>query len=192
MTEPLDEDITQLLQLWKQGDESALEKLTPLVYQELYRLAARYMRREQVDHTLQATALVNEAYVRLIDWKNVQWQNRDHFYGVAAQVMRRILVDYARCRHYDKRGGGIRPVSLDDVTPVADNKLRLLLEIDQALDRLAALDAEKARVVELRYFGGFTVEETAQALNVSPITVMRHWSFARAWLLRELSGGGQS
>jgi RNA polymerase sigma factor (TIGR02999 family) len=192
MTEPLEKDITQLLRLWKQGDESALEKLTPLVYQELYRLASRYMRREQVDHTLQATALVNEAYVRLIDWKDVQWQNRGHFFGVAAQVMRRILVDYARCRRYDKRGGGIRPVSLDEAAPVADNRLRVLLEIDQALDRLAALDPEKARVVELRYFGGFTVDETAEALNVSPITVMRHWSFARAWLLRELSGGGRS
>ena len=188
MTEPLNHDITELLRSWKEGDETALEKLTPLVYRELHRQASRYMRREQADHTLQATALVNEAYVRLIDWHNVQWQNRAHFFGVVAQLMRRVLVDYARSRRYDKRGGGVRPLNLDDAPPVADDKLSLLVEIDEALNRLAAIDARKAQIVELRYFGGLTVEETAQALNVSTITVIRSWNFARAWLLRELAG----
>jgi RNA polymerase sigma factor (TIGR02999 family) len=188
MTESLNKDITEFLRSWNEGDESALERLTPLVYRELYRLASRYMRREQADHTLQATELVNEAYVRLIDWKNVHWQNRGHFLGVAAQLMRRILVDYARSRRYDKRGGGARPVSLDDAPPVASEKLRVLLDIDEALDRLAAIDARRAQVVELRYFGGLTVEETAEALGVSPITVIRNWNFAKAWLLRELGG----
>jgi len=163
MTEPLNHDITELLRSWKEGDETALEKLT------------------------QATALVNEAYVRLIDWHNVQWQNRAHFFGVVAQLMRRVLVDYARSRRYDKRGGGVRPLNLDEAPPVADDKLSVLVEIDEALNRLAAIDARKAQIVELRYFGGLTVEETAQALNVSTITVIRSWNFARAWLLRELA-----
>src|SRR6516225_4892937 len=188
MTEPLNHDITELLRSWKEGDETALEKLTPLVYRELHRQASRYMRREQADHTLQATALVNEAYVRLIDWHNVQWQNRAHFFGVVAQLMRRVLVDYARSRRYDKRGGGVRPLNLDEAPQVADDKLAVLVEIDEALNRLAAIDARKAQIVELRYFGGLTVEETAQALNVSTITVIRSWNFARAWLLRELAG----
>jgi len=187
MAPPADHDITEFLHSWREGDEAALEKLTPLVYRELHRLAAHYMRREKVEHTLQATALVNEAYVRLIDWKNVQWQNRGHFFGVAAQVMRRILVDYARSRCYDKRGGGARPMTLDEAPPVTDDKLAVLLEIDQALDRLAALDARRAQVVELRYFAGLSVEETAEALKVSSITVIRNWNFAKAWLLRELS-----
>ena len=187
MAPPADHDITEFLHSWREGDEAALEKLTPLVYRELHRLAAHYMRREKVEHTLQATALVNEAYVRLIDWKNVQWQNRGHFFGVAAQVMRRILVDYARSRCYNKRGGGARPMTLDEAPPVTDDKLAVLLEIDQALDRLAALDARRAQVVELRYFAGLSVEETAEALKVSPITVIRNWNFAKAWLLRELS-----
>jgi RNA polymerase sigma factor (TIGR02999 family) len=186
MTEPLGEDITRFLQLWNQGDESALEKLTPLVYRELYRLAAGYMRREQPEHTLQATALVNEAYLRLIDWKNVQWKNRGHFLGVAAQLMRRVLVDYARSRRYSKRGGGARPVSLDEASPLAHDRLRILVDVDEALNRLAAIDPRRARVVELRYFGGLTVEETAEILDVSPITVIRNWNFAKAWLLREL------
>ena len=187
MAPPADHDITEFLHSWREGDEAALEKLTPLVYRELHRLAAHYMRREKVEHTLQATALVNEAYVRLIDWKNVQWQNRGHFFGVAAQVMRRILVDYARSRCYDKRCGGARPMTLDEAPPVTDDKLAVLLEIDQALDRLAALDARRAQVVELRYFAGLSVEETAEALKVSSITVIRNWNFAKAWLLRELS-----
>src|SRR2546425_4402860 len=182
------DDITQLLRAWSEGDESALEKLTPLVYREMYRLAGHYMGGERPGHTLQATALMNEAYVRLIDWKNVQWENRGHFFGVAAQLMRRILVDYARSRCYEKRGGGARPMTLDDAPPVTDDKLAVLLEVDEALNRLAALDARRAQVVELRYFGGLSVEETAEALNTSPITVIRNWNFAKAWLLRELGG----
>jgi RNA polymerase sigma factor (TIGR02999 family) len=188
MNPPVDDGITRFLQSWQEGDDAALEKLTPIVYRELHRLAARYMHREQVDHTLQATALVNEAYVRLIDWKNVQWQNRAHFFGVAAQLMRRILVDYARTRLSDKRGAGVRVVPIDDAPPVADEKFETFLAIDQALDRLAALDARRAHIVEMRYFGGLSVEETAEVLGVSPVTVMRQWNFAKAWLLRELTG----
>ena len=183
-----DHDITEFLQSWQGGDEDALEKLAPLVYRELHRLAGRYMRGEQMDHTLQATALVNEAYVRLIDWKNVQWKNRGHFFGVAAQVMRRVLVDYARSHRYFKRGGGVRTIPLDEAPPVAIDNLSVLLEINTALDRLAAMDARRAQVVELRYFGGLSVDETAEALGISSITVIRHWNFARAWLLRELAG----
>jgi RNA polymerase sigma factor (TIGR02999 family) len=186
MTEPVGDDITRFLQLWSEGDESALEKLTPLIYRELHRLAAGYMRREQPEHTLQATALVNEAYLRLIDWKNVQWKNRSHFLGVAAQVMRRVLVDYARSRRYNKRGGGVRPISLDEALPVAQDRIGLLVDVDEALNRLAAIDPRRAKVVELRYFGGLSVEETAEVLEISPITVIRHWKFAKAWLLREL------
>ncbi len=186
MTEPVRDEITRFLRLWSEGDETALEKLTPLVYRELYRLAAGYMRREQPEHTLQATALVNEAYLRLIDWKDVQWKSRGHFLGVAAQVMRRVLVDYARSRRSDKRGGGARPVSLDEAPPLAQDRLGVLVDVDEALNRLAAIDPRRAKVVELRYFGGLSVEETAEVLNVSPITVIRHWNFAKAWLLREL------
>ena len=182
------DDLTQLLQAWNDGDEGALERLTPLVYQELYRLAGYYMGREREGHMLQATALVNEAYVRLIDWKNVRWQNRAHFFGVSAQLMRRILVDYARSQSYAKRGGGARPVTLEDAQPASDSRLTLLVEIDQALRRLAAIDSRMAQVVELRFFGGLSVEETAEALNVSPITVIRSWNFAKVWLLRELRG----
>src|SRR5262245_54760755 len=184
----LDHDITEFLHSWKAGDESALEKLTALVHRELHRLAAHYMRREQPDHTLQTTALVNEAYVRLLDWKNVQFQNRGHFFGVIAQLMRRILVDYARSRRDRKRGGGVRPITLDESQAVRDDRLMVLLEMDEGLNRLAAVDAQRARVVELRYFAGLSVEETAQVLQVAPITVMRHWNFAKAWLLRELAG----
>jgi len=186
MTEPSSGDITRFLQLWSEGDETALEKLTPLVYRELYRLAAGYMRGEQREHTLQATALVNEAYLRLIDWKNVQWTNRGHFLGVAAQVMRRVLVDYARSRRSDKRGGGARPVSLDEAPTLAQDRVGLLVDVDEALNRLAAIDPKRAKVVELRYFGGLSVEETAEVLKISPITVIRNWNFAKAWLLREL------
>jgi RNA polymerase sigma factor (TIGR02999 family) len=146
------------------------------------------MGRERPDHTLQATGLVNEVFVRLIDWQNVQWQNRSHFFGVSAQVMRRILVDYARSRLYAKRGGNARPVSLDEVPPPLDNNLTDILAVDMALDRLAALDPRTAQVVELRYFGGLSVEETAEVLKVSPITVIRNWNFAKVWLLRELYG----
>jgi RNA polymerase sigma factor (TIGR02999 family) len=182
------DDITHLLQKWSEGDEAALEKLTSVVYQELYRAAAHYMKGEKEDHTLQATALVNEAYLRLIDWKNVQWQNRAHFFSVSAQFMRRVLVDYARSRCYAKRGGGVRPVEFDEEQIAQDNRDDIILEVDVALDRLAAMDARLAQVVELRYFGGLTIEETAEALKVSPITVIRNWNFAKAWLARELKG----
>jgi RNA polymerase sigma-70 factor (ECF subfamily) len=186
----LPDDVTHLLRAWSDGDENALEKLTPIVYRELYRLAGHYMGGERPGHTLQATALVNEAYVRLIDWKNVQWQNRAHFFAVSAQLMRRILVDYARSRHYAKRGGGARPVALEDAETPRDDRLTLIIEIDLALQRLAAIDQRLAQVVELRYFGGLSNEETAEVLKVSPITVIRNWNFAKVWLLRELRGTG--
>jgi RNA polymerase sigma factor (TIGR02999 family) len=189
MLEQPPDDITNLLRSWSEGDACALDQLTPLVFRELHRLAVRYVGRERVDHTLQATGLVNEAYIRLIDWPNVEWKNRQHFFGVSAQVMRHILVDYARSRLYSKRGGGARAVSLDEAPDLSDNSsLASLLDVDRALGRLAALDPRTAQVVELRYFGGFTVEETAKIVGLSSITVIRSWNFARAWLLRELYG----
>jgi RNA polymerase sigma-70 factor, ECF subfamily len=189
MLDPSPHDITDLLRLWSEGEPGALDKLTPLVFRELHRLAIRYVGRERVDHTLQATGLVNEAYIRLIDWQNVEWKNRAHFFAVTAQVMRHILVDYARSRLYSKRGGGARSVSLDEAPNLSDNNsLASLLDVDRALGRLAALDPRTAQVIELRYFGGFTVEETAGIMGISSITVIRSWNFARAWLLRELYG----
>jgi RNA polymerase sigma factor (TIGR02999 family) len=182
------DDITQLLLLWKAGDPDALEKLTPLVYRELHRMAVRYVGRERPGHTLQATGLVNEAYVRLLDWRDAQWQNRGHFFGVSAQLMRRVLVDYARSRLYAKRGGDARAVPLDEASGVSNDGLMGLLEVNIALDRLSAIDQRAAQVVELRYFGGLSVEQTAEAMKVSPITVIRSWNLAKAWLLRELTG----
>ena len=187
MAEPSTHNITELLRSWSEGNQDALERLTPLVYRALHRLAVHYMVGEKPGHTLQATALLNEAFIRLIDWKNVQWQNRAHFFSVAAQLMRRTLVDYARSRVYAKRGGSARMVSLDEVPAVADDRLTALLDIDVALNRLAAIDPRKAMVVELRYFGGLSVEETAEVLNVAAVTVIRNWNFAKAWLLRELA-----
>jgi RNA polymerase sigma factor (TIGR02999 family) len=181
------QEITRLLVAWGDGDESALEALTPLVYEELHRLAHRHMAGERSGHTLQTSALVNEAYVRLIDWKRVRWQNRAHFFGVSAQLMRRILVDFARSRGYQKRGGGARPVQLDEAAVVSGDKGADLVALDEALRALAELDARQSRVVELRFFGGLSVEETAEILKVSPATVRRDWSIARAWLHRELS-----
>jgi RNA polymerase sigma-70 factor, ECF subfamily len=180
-------DLTHLLRSWSDGDQDALEKLTPLVYRELHRLAGRYMGGEKEGHTLQTTALVNEAYLRLIDWKNVQWQNRAHFFAVSAQLMRRILVDYARSHRYAKRGGGVRPMELDEAMVVSDENLRFVVDIDEALQRLAGSDPRSAKVVELRYFGGLSVDETAEVLKISPMTVTRDWQFARAWLTRELT-----
>jgi RNA polymerase sigma-70 factor, ECF subfamily len=190
MTDRMTTDITDLLRLWSAGEPEALDRLAPLVYRELHRLAVRYMGRERPGHTLQPTALVHEAYVRLLDWQKVNWQNRAHFFAASAQVMRRILVDYARSRLYAKRGGNARQVSLDDA-PEVTTSLTSLLDLDIALNRLAAIDDRTARVVELRYFGGLSVEETAEVLNVSSITVIRSWNFAKAWLLRELSGGSR-
>lgn len=180
-------DITRLLVAWSEGDESALADLTPLVYEELHRLAHHYMSHEREGHTLQSTALVNEAYIRLIDWKNVRWQNRAHFFAVSAQLMRRILVDFARTRGYQKRGGGLHPVPLDDAAVVATDKGADMVALDEALRSLAELDARQSKIVELRFFGGLSIEETAEVLKISAGTVRRDWSMARAWLHRELA-----
>jgi RNA polymerase sigma factor (TIGR02999 family) len=180
-------DATGLLLAWSQGDAGALDRLVPLVHQELHGLAVRYMRRERSDHTLQPTALVNEAYLRLVDVTRVQWQDRAHFLAVAAQTMRRILVDFARQRGRQKRGGGVVQVSLDDVPDGVQDIGSDLVALNDALSTLASFDARMSRVVELRFFGGLTVEETADVLDVSPETVMRDWKTAKVWLLRELS-----
>ena len=180
-------DATDLLVAWSNGDQSAFDKLVPLVYQELRLLAQRYMRRERSDHTLQATALVNEAYVRLIDVNRIRWQNRAHFFAVAAQTMRRILVEFARHRHRQKRGGDAVQVSIDDVAEIADEKGTDLVALSDALSALATFDPRMSQVVELRFFGGLSVQETAEVLKVSPETVMRDWKTAKVWLLRELS-----
>jgi RNA polymerase sigma factor (TIGR02999 family) len=177
---------TELLRAWSQGDESALDRLVPLVYEELHRLARRYMRQERPDHTLQATSLVNEAYLRLIDVNRVEWRDRAHFLAVAAQMMRRILVEFARNRQRQKRGGGAVHVNLDDVQELPDSNERDLVALSGALGGLATFDARMSQVVELRFFGGLTVAETADVLNISPETVMRDWKTAKAWLLREL------
>jgi RNA polymerase sigma-70 factor, ECF subfamily len=179
--------ITELLVAWGNGDEAALEQLTPLVYNELHRLARRYMGRERPGHTLQTSALVNEAYIRLIDWQNVRWQNRAHFLGVSAQIMRRILVDFARSREYAKRGGGARQVSLAEAAGIPGERGADLVALDEALHLLAELDDRQSRVVELRFFGGLSLEESAEVLKVSVGTVRRDWSLARAWLHRQLS-----
>jgi RNA polymerase sigma factor (TIGR02999 family) len=180
-------EVTQLLLAWNEGDESALEKLVPLVYNELRRLARRYMRRERPDHTLQTTALINEVYLQLVDVRNVHWQNRAHFFALCARLMRRILVDFARSRRYAKRGGGAQPVSLNESLVVSPQLPTDLVAVDDVLKALTEIDARKAQVVELRFFGGLTVEETAAVLKVSPETVKRDWKLAKAWLLRELS-----
>jgi RNA polymerase sigma-70 factor, ECF subfamily len=181
------EEVSGLLRAWSDGDRDALDRLTPIVYAELHRLARRYMQRERPGHSLQATALVNEAYMRLVDYKGMQWQNRAHFFAVSAQLMRRILVEHAR-RHNLKRGGNIPHVSLEDVAIVAGDRDTDLVLLDEAMNTLAKFDARKAQVVEMRFFGGLSVEETAEVLNVSSITVMRDWSTAKAWLYRELAG----
>ena len=181
-------DATELLLAWSNGDQSAFDRLVPLVHQELRVLAQRYMRRERPDHTLQATALVNEAYVRLIDVNRIQWQNRAHFLAVAAQTMRRILVEFARHRHRQKRGGGVVRVTIDDAREIAQEKGADLVALSDALSALATFDPRMSQVVELRFFGGLSVEETAGVLKVSPETVMRDWKTAKVWLLRELSG----
>jgi len=181
-------DVSQLLRAWRNGDQGALEKLTPIVYAELHRLARRYMRGERAGHSLQTTALVNEAYMRLVDYKRMQWQNRAHFFAVSAQLMRRILVDHAR-RHNLKRGGGLKRVSLENIALVDNERGEDLVALDDAMMRLAEFDSRKAQVVEMRFFGGLSVEETAEVLKISAVTVMRDWSTARAWLYRELAGG---
>lgn len=184
----MSQNITHLLKEWSDGDERALDKLTPLVYDELRRQASRYLRRERRGHTLQTTALINEAYLRLIDARDVHWQGRAHFFAIAANLMRRVLVDHARRRDAEKRGGSGLRLTLDEGLAVAKETDVDLLAIDEALDRLAKIDPQQARVVELRFFSGLTVDETAAALGVSPKTVKRDWSVARAWLRREIGG----
>ena len=179
--------VTQLLQAWGSGDEGALEQLMPLVYNELHRLAQRYMASEQTGHSLQTTALVHEVYLRLVDVQNVDWQNRAHFYALCARLMRRILIDFARSRNYQKRGGKFAHIELEEAATVSVAVGAELLAVDEALKKLVTVDARKSEVVEMRFFGGLTVEETAAALKVSPETVMRDWKLAKAWLLRELS-----
>jgi len=182
-----EKDVTHLLDAWSRGDQAALNKLMPLVYAELRRLAHHYMSQEGAGHTLQTTALVNEAYLRLVNQKQAAWQNRAQFIGIAAQLMRRVLIDDARSHASAKRGGGIRPVELDEAAALSPTQAESVLAVDEALEHLAGLDPRKARIVELRYFGGLTVDETAEVLKISSVTVMRDWSFAKAWLHRELS-----
>jgi RNA polymerase sigma-70 factor (ECF subfamily) len=179
-------DVTQLLLAWRGGDEQALDKLTPLVYAELCRLAGFYMSHERPGHTLQTTALVHETYTRLIDAPRVNWQDRNHFFAVCSTLMRRVLVDHARSRGYLKRGGGVKLVPLEEAREVGSDGLVDLLALDEALTRLAAIDPRKSQVVELRFFGGLTVDETADVLHTSPDTVMRDWQYSKTWLLREL------
>ena len=183
---PASHQITRLLVDWRNGDQRALEQLIPLVHEELRRVARRHMAHERAGHTLQATALVNEAYVRLIDIRQVNWQDRAHFFAMSSRLMRRILVDFARAKGYQKRGGDAQKVSLDEALIVSVEPAADLVALDDALTALGAFDARKAQVVEMRFFGGLSVEETAEALKVSVDTVMRDWKLAKAWLLREL------
>jgi RNA polymerase sigma-70 factor, ECF subfamily len=180
-------EVSSLLRAWSDGDRAALDRLTPIVYDELRRLARRYMRGERPGHSLQTTALVNEAYMRLIDYKRMQWQNRAHFFAVSSQLMRRILVDHAR-RHNLKRGGGVQHVSLEETAVLGGDRAADLVALDDAMDALARIDHRKVQVVEMRFFGGLSVEETAEVLRISPVTVMRDWNTAKAWLYRELTG----
>jgi len=184
---PTSPQVTQLLIAWGDGDQVAGDQLLSVVYQELHRLAHHYMKRESPGHTLQTSALVNEAFVRLVDQKNVQWQNRAHFFGIAAQMMRRILVDYARKRNYAKRGGGAQQISLDEGLTVSEGRSAEVVQVHEALEQLAEFDPRKSQIVELRFFGGLSIEETAGVLGVSPGTVMRDWTLAKAWLRREIS-----
>jgi RNA polymerase sigma factor (TIGR02999 family) len=187
MDEPKTHELTELLVAWSDGDEEALAKIAPLVHAELWRLARRYMIQERGDHLLQTSALINEAYLRLIDWKAVRWQNRAHFFGVAAQMMRRILVDFARQRpRADKQVEAVH-VSLDEALPISAEKDADLLALDEALKSLAEIDERKSQIVELRFFGGLSVDETAEVLKIAPITVIREWNKAKAWLYRELA-----
>ena len=186
---PADIDITALLVDWNNGDKSAMERLLPLVEKELHRLAHAYMRREDPNHTLQTTALINETYMRLVDQRKVQWQNRAHFFGIAAQIMRRILLNYARDQNRQKRGGKAIHVSLSHALIMPAEKDREIIALNDALNRLEAVDERKAKVVELRFFGGLTVEEVAEVLKVSTVTVLRDWAFAKAWLSREMQNG---
>jgi len=181
-------EVSRLLKAWSSGDETAFDRLLPLVYHELHRRAQRYMANERSGHTLQTTALVNEVYLRLVDFPHRNWENRTHFLAVCAQLMRRILVDFARSRNYQKRGGGARNLPLDEAFTVCNESPLQIIAVDDALANLAAVDRRKSRVVELRFFGGLDVQETAEVLKVSPETVMRDWKMAKVWLVREISG----
>lgn len=189
---PSGHEVTRLLKAWSTGDEEALAKLTPLVYRQLREIARRYMAGERDGHILQTTALVHEAYVRLVDCGRVNWQDRAHFFAVSAQLMRRILIDFARSRDYLKRGGAVPHISLEEAPSVCDEPDVNLLALDDALKALAAIDERKSKVVELKFFGGLNVEETAEVLRVSSDTVMRDWKLAKIWLLRELCSGRAS
>jgi RNA polymerase sigma factor (TIGR02999 family) len=187
---PSPNEVTRLLLAWSTGDRAALDKLVPLVHDELHRLAHHYMKQERTGHTLQTTALVNEAYVRLIDQRSVQWQNRAHFFAIAAQGMRRILVDYARARRYAKRGGEARQVTLDESAIVSRQRGAELVALDEALTDLAACDSRKSQIVELRFFGGLNIEETAEVMGLSASTVQREWRSAKAWLYQAITQQG--
>ena len=192
MTEQSPQNITQLLVAWSSGDQAALEQMIPLIYRELHQRAEAALRRERQGHLMQPTALVNEAYLRLIDCDNIQWQNRSHFFAVSAQLMRRILVDFARSRDYAKRGGGLRQISLAEAAIAPYQQSADLVALDDALNALAELDPRQSRVVELRFFGGLKLEEIAEVLNVSVSTVRRDWSLAQAWLYHELKNNESS
>lgn len=192
MTSEPQSEVTELLIAWSNGDPTALDRLMPLAYDELHRLARRYMRREPADHTLQTSALVNEAYLRLIDQRRVQWQNRAHFFAISAQLMRRILISMARARHAHKRGNDARPVSLDDALVISNERAAELVALDDALLELARLDPRRSQVVELRYFRGLSVKETAEVLKLSEETVMRDWNRAKAWLHVQLDATANS
>lgn len=190
MTTPAPDEMSQLLRDWSNGDQAALDKVIPVVYEELRRLAHHYMRKERVGHTLQTTALVNEAYMRLANYKKMRWQSRAHFFAVAAQVMRRILVENARSKNFAKRGGGVEKISLDETAIVSEGRSAEVMAVDQALCELESWDPRKGRIVELRFFGGLSIEETAEVLKVSPTTVQREWRSAKAWLYKAISEGG--
>ena len=186
MTTPPPREVTRLLLDWSGGDQAALDKLVPLVHDELRRLARHYMSRERAGHTLQTTALVNEAYLRLVEQKNASWQNRAHFFGIAARLMRQILVDYARQRQYQKRGGGARRVSLREAADFSAERAAEMVALDDALNGLAAIAPQQSRIVELRFFGGLTIEETAEVLGLSVDKIKREWSMAKTWLYHEI------
>jgi len=187
MTASSPNEVTQSLLDWSEGDKAAIDRLMPVVYDELRKLAHYHMGRERRGHTLQTSALVNEAYLRLIDQKSVQWRNRAHFFGIASQMMRRILVDHARSRQYAKRGGGAHRVTLDEALLVCEERVAEVVALDDALTSLAVIDKRKSQIVEMRFFGGLSIDETAEVLGVSPGTVMRDWTLAKAWLHREIS-----
>jgi len=189
MTTPTPEEVSQLLQDWSEGDSTALDKLLPIIYHEMHKLAHHYMKRERLGHTLQTTALVNEAYMRLADYKKMRWQGRAHFFAIAAQVMRRILVEHARERDTAKRGGGVPKLSLDEVPIAFEGRSGEVLAVNDALNKLESWDPRKGEIVELRFFGGLSIDETAEVMKISPTTVQREWRAAKAWLHRTMTGG---